>query len=145
MFGTNIESEPCNTNRYKEPRSEPTEVKISPWVGMMELKDEVDDLNDNYAQKVVELIDIGEILESSRELIETSDTERDTGMKLIDCKDISVNTYFSEPEPELDLIDFRDFSLCIFLVETERWNSDRESRQDGMRKELRHLLRAKPG
>ena len=76
---------------------------------MMELKDEVDNLNDNYAQKVVELIDIGEILESILELIETSDTELDTGMKLIDCKDISENTYFSELEPELDLIDFRDF------------------------------------
>ena len=70
------------------------------------MKDEVDNLNDNYAQKVVDLIDIGEILESSLELIETPDTELDTGMKLIDCKDVSENTYFSEPEPELDLIDF---------------------------------------
>ena len=100
-----------NTDKYKELMSEPIDkVKISPWVGMMELKDEVVNLNDNYSQKVVDLIDIGEVLKSSLELIETPDPELDTGMKLIDCKDFSETTYFSKPEPELDLIDFRDFS-----------------------------------
>ena len=29
---------------------------------------------------------------------------------MIDCENVSENTHFSEPDPELDLIDFRDSS-----------------------------------
>ena len=46
-----------------------------------------------YVQDVVELTDIGEIMNGSLKLIETYDTEFDTSMKGIDCKDISETKY----------------------------------------------------
>ena len=123
-FGTSIENKPCSTDKYKEPRSESiNKVKISPWVETMEMNDEDSNVNDDYVQDVVDLIDIGEIRKGSLELIETYDTELDTGMKLIDCKDISETKYFSKPESGLDtdvkLIDCGDVSESTYFSETK--------------------------
>ena len=56
MFGTNIKSGPCNTNEYIEPRSDPTDGKISSRADMMSLNYEISNLNDDFDHKVVELI-----------------------------------------------------------------------------------------
>ena len=80
-------------------------------------------MNDDYVQDVVDLINIGEIMNGSLKLIEIYDTELDTSMKLIDCKDISETKYFSEPESELDtdmkLIDCGDISETKYFSDSE--------------------------
>ena len=117
VFGTGIETEPHtrNTKFYMEPRSEPRDkVRISPWVGMMGLKDGIDESNDSYGHKGFGLIDPRELSENNLELIDFPDPKLDTGLELIDCNYFSESKpeteIFSNPEPELDLIDFRDFS-----------------------------------
>ena len=115
VFGTNIETEPRNTELYRELRSEPRDkVRISPWVGMMGLKNGIDKSNDSYGHEGFGLIDPRELSENNLELIDFPDPKLDTGLKLIDCNDFSESkpetVIFSNPEPELDLIDFRDFS-----------------------------------
>ena len=70
----------------------------------------VSNLNNDLNHEVVDLIDADEVLEHGLELIETLDTELDICVKLIDCGNVSENTHFSEPDLELDLIDFRDSS-----------------------------------
>ena len=115
MFGTGIENKPRNTELYREYRSEPKDkVRISPWVGMVGLKDEIANLNDSYGHKGFGLNDPREFSENDLELIDFPNPKPDTGLELIDCKDFSESkpetVIFSDPEPELDLIDFRDFS-----------------------------------
>ena len=70
----------------------------------------VSNLNNDLNHEVVDLIDADEVLEHGLELIETLDTELDICVKLIDCGNVSENTHFSEPDLEVDLIDFRDSS-----------------------------------
>ena len=72
---------------------------------------EVSNLNNDLDHEVVDLIDADEAaLKLGVELIETPDTESDICIKLIDCENVSESTHFSEPDLELDLIDFRDSS-----------------------------------
>ena len=71
---------------------------------------EVSNLNNDLDHEVVDLIDADEALKRGLELIETPDTESDICIKLIDCENVSESTHFSEPDLELDLIDFRDSS-----------------------------------
>ena len=73
-------------------------------------ENEVSNLNDDLDHEVVDLVDADEVLKRSLELIETPDTELDICVKLIDCENVSENTHFSQPDLELDLIDFRDSS-----------------------------------
>ena len=136
VFSTGIENEPCNTKLYREHRSKPKDkVRISLWVGMVGLKDEIANLNDSYGHKGFGLIDLREFSENDLELIDFPDPKPDTGLELIDCKDFSESkpdtglelidckdfskskpetAVFSEPKHELDLIDFRDFCKLDF-------------------------------
>ena len=64
-------------------------VRISPLVGMVGLKDEIANLNESYDHKGFVLIDPREFSENNLEFIDLSDPKPDTGLELIDCKDVS--------------------------------------------------------